>query len=200
MSSPRRDLLGEPAHHPLRAPRKRLRLRRDPRAPRRPPAGAGHQGRTPPAGNPDARARLRRGQSGVQGPRPGPYRAAEPDLGPLPRPRLEGRGRACLDSERNALLVSAGPSSRTGTSACRHLSRACPSCHPGRRASGDPGPSLERPRQVVAAVLDPGSEAGVTIGVSGPRGRRPQNARCSRGSPARYRFRFSSQSSATRSA
>ena len=51
--------------------------------------------------------RHRHGEPGVQGARARPDWPAEPDLGALSRPRLEGDLRSCLDDERSAALVSA---------------------------------------------------------------------------------------------
>src|SRR5216684_2406095 len=102
---PRRDVLGQPAHHPLRAARERLRLRRDPRPPGGPAARARHQGASHPPRDPHPGPRPRHREPRVQGAGPRPRRPAEPDLGALPRDRLEGDRRPRLHHERGSPLA-----------------------------------------------------------------------------------------------
>jgi cation diffusion facilitator CzcD-associated flavoprotein CzcO len=95
----RRHVLEQPAHDPLCAERARVRLRSDPRPSRR--ATAEHQGTSRPPGDPDPRPRPGDREPGIQGSRPRADWPSEPDVGALPRARMEGDQRARLDHRRD---------------------------------------------------------------------------------------------------
>ena len=99
-------VLGQPLHHPLRVPRKWLRLRRD-----SPPIawrGRPDRGSRSSAIRPEILTLghdLRHREPRVQGARTRPDRPSEPDLGALPYQRMEGDRRPRLHDERGAARV-----------------------------------------------------------------------------------------------